>query len=836
MNRHDSTEFDAQELLAEAGWVRRLAGKLARMEADADDVAQGALTLALQKRPNAAGGLRPWLAAVLQRVSHHRVRAESRRKAREHGSAAERARTSPASDELLIRLETQQLVAAAVGRLPEPYRRVLLLHYYEGSSPRDIALATGTNPSTVRSQLSRGLARVRDDLRHDPRVNTLRRKHALGTLGFLQLASGTATSSTAPVLLSLLAPALGLAACLTIAMTVFHQQGSNRDLEAQPLGESPSRATASPQAQPRAGRSSGERVATRERKPAATHKGAAVRARLVDKHGNPVPGAVLRFHATPPRPGIGNLEARADRDGVATLEIPDELLTVHPDEGPLAFAAWAPGYAEFHRDTRIAPRGVTDLEEMTLWRGGRLRGRVVRANGKPADGAVVLLATEREAVLGELYRRRGPSYHTMRTSAIAGLDGTFVCDGLRPGVARFWVQCDDSLWTLTTGIDIVAGRAQTIEPVTLDAAPERQLVRGRVTTGHGKPCAGAMIAVGQAATSTCRFLTTSSDGTFAFLPRRNGAVLLVARCGSKVSRPEHAHPGTRCELRLGSPPRRTVHVVDPHGQPIADAWVGLELAGKDFVRAFGGNRMTIPGRGWVRTNLSGAANVVFPTTTDRGLDILLVAVGHGLRHGTTRVCAPFPATITVRMPARAREPALPSPVTATETRPPVRRPVVRDTLLRGKIAIDGNPAAGWFVEVRSPEPASKPRAATVRRTGPEGAFQLACPAGTYRMIARGRLASGERIELARTVRVAHPAHEWTCSLTTGALDIDGDLADEERRAVRGDPHDGAHEITSFGTRRKARVPVGTVVLQRRRRGTERWLFVKQARVTKRSAK
>lgn len=59
-------EFDA--LLREAGWVRTLARRLARDQAAADDVAQGTLAWALERRPGTRGLLRPWLARVVVRL------------------------------------------------------------------------------------------------------------------------------------------------------------------------------------------------------------------------------------------------------------------------------------------------------------------------------------------------------------------------------------------------------------------------------------------------------------------------------------------------------------------------------------------------------------------------------------------------------------------------------------------------------------------------------------------------------------------------------------------------------------------------------------------------
>ncbi|WP_297242472.1 RNA polymerase sigma factor [uncultured Flavonifractor sp.] len=46
--------------------------------------------------------------------------------------------------------------------LPQKYRAVLHLYYYEGYATEEIAVILGRSPGTVRSQLSRGRALLRD--------------------------------------------------------------------------------------------------------------------------------------------------------------------------------------------------------------------------------------------------------------------------------------------------------------------------------------------------------------------------------------------------------------------------------------------------------------------------------------------------------------------------------------------------------------------------------------------------------------------------------------------------------------------------------------------------
>lgn len=65
------------------------------------------------------------------------------------------------SDEALDRIEQQNSVMSAVMKLPEKYRMVIHLFYFEDMSVAQISKATGIRESTVKSQLSR----ARDMLR-----------------------------------------------------------------------------------------------------------------------------------------------------------------------------------------------------------------------------------------------------------------------------------------------------------------------------------------------------------------------------------------------------------------------------------------------------------------------------------------------------------------------------------------------------------------------------------------------------------------------------------------------------------------------------------------------
>jgi len=149
------------ELLAEVGWVRRLARVLVRDVAVADDVAQDAWLLAIQHAPTDARPLRPWLRRVVLNVVRMRHRSTSRRDARE--AAIEQADV-PTPADLVEHVELQRAVADEVSTLAEPYRSTVLFHFVEGLSSSEIARRLGVPDGTVRRRLKVAIDQLRERL------------------------------------------------------------------------------------------------------------------------------------------------------------------------------------------------------------------------------------------------------------------------------------------------------------------------------------------------------------------------------------------------------------------------------------------------------------------------------------------------------------------------------------------------------------------------------------------------------------------------------------------------------------------------------------------------
>lgn len=151
----------SDELLANLGWVRRLAVAIARDPDTADDLLQQAAGEWLTQRPAWAthgSGLRRWFARVVRvrAVDHFRAeRARSRREAAVVPPPVE------APDAIVERLERQRRVAAAVQSLAEPYRTTLLHRYLEERSTAEVAALLGVPEATVRKRVERGLELLR---------------------------------------------------------------------------------------------------------------------------------------------------------------------------------------------------------------------------------------------------------------------------------------------------------------------------------------------------------------------------------------------------------------------------------------------------------------------------------------------------------------------------------------------------------------------------------------------------------------------------------------------------------------------------------------------------
>ncbi len=186
-----------EELLSEAGWLRRLATCLADESVDADDIVQEARIAAWQRQPDESRPLRPWLAKVIRDTAKMRRRSHGRRLVRDGAAVSDDEIASP--EDLLAQAQLHRLLVDLVLELEEPYRATILARFVDGRSCAEIARARGVPEGTVRWRLKEGLDRLRNQL--DSRAK--KRQWSFGAIA-LWFGKGKVVAAACAVLLVLL--------------------------------------------------------------------------------------------------------------------------------------------------------------------------------------------------------------------------------------------------------------------------------------------------------------------------------------------------------------------------------------------------------------------------------------------------------------------------------------------------------------------------------------------------------------------------------------------------------------------------------------------------------
>ncbi len=152
-------------LLAHERFVHAVARDLLRDEHAAQDVVQDTWVQALQRGPQTLVALRSWLGRIATNRARDVQRSAIRRERRERDAMAGAATESVG--DTASRLALQRDVVGAVLSLGEPYKSVVLLRYYHGLEPTEIAARLGGKPATVRTQLVRAHELLRERLDRD---------------------------------------------------------------------------------------------------------------------------------------------------------------------------------------------------------------------------------------------------------------------------------------------------------------------------------------------------------------------------------------------------------------------------------------------------------------------------------------------------------------------------------------------------------------------------------------------------------------------------------------------------------------------------------------------
>jgi RNA polymerase sigma-70 factor (ECF subfamily) len=449
------------DLLVHAGLVRGVARAVLHGDDRVEDVVQDTWVATIEKGPAAPGP--GWLVRVARRFALTVRRRDAGRRRRE--GAVARIDAIPSTAEIAAREETRRHVVDALLRVDEPFRSALLLRYYEGLPPREIAARLGVPTETARSRVRRGLEQLRARLLEGEDPHRERRR--LAVLARLPVSASAAFVVGGLLMSKPVTTAVAAMALLLLAggayRVLVRPEASSREPRA---GSPTSEATAA------------ERAALAGR-PSAVRTGPPVPASgpVVPPPVTPAPAGVLRgglLSFDPSLPGRASLtvgalhdwrdaardpiRAEAQKDG--TFEVDVSRLLVDPAPGELAVLVDHPSYLRTVSRVRLAePDPLRILVVMT--RAGSLVGQVVTRSGTPIGDAVVGLLPSTEG---------GPSGRTfdaVRTDATGSFRLRTAAEG------TYQVVVDAQGFRPAGRAEVVSGATErVVDPIVLSPGEE----------------------------------------------------------------------------------------------------------------------------------------------------------------------------------------------------------------------------------------------------------------------------------------------------------------------------------------------------------------------------
>jgi RNA polymerase sigma factor (sigma-70 family) len=373
--------------------------------ADAEEAFQATVVVLFRRAgsirdKDAIGG---WLHRVACRVAR-RTRAEAaRRRASERRAVAFKPPESVPRPDPLVRDEVRMALHDEIRRLPERYRRPVILCLLEGMSQEQAAARLGWTEGSVRGRLARGKARLRDRL--------TRRGIALVAVLAELAEPGPAAAAAQPLLAVLRTKAAGvaLAALLALGGTMLAiavladdpQQPTARAASAQPAP--PPKAEPKPESEPLASFRGGgptDQARATALPPEIDARPVDFRGRVLDPSGNGIAGARLslvtdawslpelqtvsgndgsfRFAKT-----VGDFWRNFAKGGSAVPLVQAVVLATHDSFG----AAWA-NLRVVAKDGKPALGGEYPLS-LHMVADRPIEGRLLDDQGGPIAGAVV---------------------------------------------------------------------------------------------------------------------------------------------------------------------------------------------------------------------------------------------------------------------------------------------------------------------------------------------------------------------------------------------------------------------------------------------------------------
>ncbi len=342
-----------EHLLSHRRWVQGVARRLLRDEQAAEDVAQEAWVRAMASPPDPERDPKPWLRRVLKNLASNTLRGEGRRQKREDAWRPSRERRSP--DALVAEAEQHKRLVNALMDLEEPFKKVLVLRFYEGLGPKEIAEQLDVPVGTVNSRIARAIERMKTRL--DEEENGNRKAWIAGLLPIAGLdqyapaAAATATTTTLAgiLIMTLSKPKIALLAVLLLGCLV----GGGIWLASDSHGDGP-------RIEGEAEFLSSDHTPTLEGRDAIATAGAATApaqsnalssalvdapwmGRVLDTQGVPVKGAHV-FALPAALAGLGQQQLMNPRYGRVRTDEDGAFALLHGDVDRPRLVAWAEGY------------------------------------------------------------------------------------------------------------------------------------------------------------------------------------------------------------------------------------------------------------------------------------------------------------------------------------------------------------------------------------------------------------------------------------------------------------------------------------------------------------
>lgn len=470
------------ELLRHLPWLQRLARSLIPDRHQAEDLVQETLHAAIRTPPRERGRARAWLGTVARRSASRLQQVDRKRRARETRVA----KIEAVADKTVIALEAHRRLTEEVLGLCEPYRSAIVMRYYRQLEIAEIARLTGSTETNVRTRLGRAIGMLRARLGADRRVL------CLAVLGApLQVSktprppwplAGPLSMKKKTALVSI---AILIGAALPV-IAILNRDGPQPPDAAAPVVADVGMPVSMP---PVTDTASPRRVMAEPPSEATDTAMRTIRCRVLDAHGNAVPGAqVLAVPLTSESPVA---EAVSQADGIAELSLPEPTVTLQLR------------YPHATLRASLVPAGVGD-REFTVVAADPLAiaGTVHAEDGSAIEGALLAPKTT-ELIFFPLPQdsHLPPSWARTRTDA----DGQYRLSNLpHDGSMQVEVSAEGYRSGLTDLLTLLRDDGQII----LQPVADPRFVYGTIRDAGGLPVAGATVGLE-------RFRTESAaDGSY----------------------------------------------------------------------------------------------------------------------------------------------------------------------------------------------------------------------------------------------------------------------------------------------------------------------------------